>query len=785
MMKTKQQTYLFVALTFFFLLHSMSFARELPGNLLPAPKLGSAFISNQYKIAPIKCVEGGTVKVGQSVGDLKYTNEADFEKITSAFGGSISASGGTPFVKGGASVSYAQENAATDKRMNWFFEFHATPKSISFDDGDLRLSQAGQNVLQKAAGRVAQYCGDEFVYQIDYGAKLLATMSIEFASREDRSTFEAAAHVDVNFMVGSASASGSLNTMAQRMGSRTRVKVEAHQTGGHPGELSAILKSGVVDCNLNNMSQCMDTFAQVILYANGNFREQLKDENSYSVVRYHTAPYENTEIFELVPDGGFPMLSAQVERRREQIQEQYELESIAYDRAKYIKNRLRHFAPEQQMIRVESIYRHAFANMSILTKAMELCLAQPDKRCLDYNYTLENYNEADLEVTVSDQVDPKSNLGKLFQAVKDNDEKGAYRVITQGGPTLINQIDSKGYSPFHRAIKAGQTGMLNLLVTHDPLKGTDKSAVHVACNTAKGYTPLCLAAKGGSFEHIQCIGTLCAAGAKIDDKTLSGQTPLQVAVISGKLATVKKLITVFGANKNIKDERGRGLLHLAAESGSLEMVEYLMSQGLSIHDKDATGLEPLDWAIKAGHKAVEDLLTEKFIFIGPLGSMIFVWESMLKKSSRIRPDRSNYFHWGLNLSNKKIELDSYGELGTFLKKKGNFRVFFLMTCAQELDLMSNLVDFIAGKNTNFNIIAINPEEQGLPDKLLDELVANRHKYANRTESILRGLSIRNNYQKAESLLKLQDFIFSKSTSFLNLGSFFNFNLFAEEEEGKK
>lgn len=120
---------------------------------------------------------------------------------------------------------------------------------------------------------------------------------------------------------------------------------------------------------------------------------------------------------------------------------------------------------------------------------------------------------------------------------------------------------------------------------------------------------MCLAAQGGTFEHVRCLDSLCVAGAGVDCKTQSGLTPLQVAVMSGQLNTTRELI-LRGANKQILDRHDRNLLHLAAEGGKVEVLEYLIDEAnLSVHAKDKEGLTPLHQAAHASHsEAVLTLL---------------------------------------------------------------------------------------------------------------------------------------------------------------------------------
>lgn len=588
-------------------------SNELPGDWMPAPQLGNAYFPDNYQVKAIKCIEG-TVddSVGQSYGDLKYTTQANFEKIASALNGTTSLNLKIPFVKTNASLNYARENAANETRMNWFLEIHATPKSKAFNGSDIRISPAGFNVINSRPGNVSKFCGSEFVYQIDYGAKLIATMSIEFASRNDRRAFEAEASINVNWLLGQTDVSASMATMQQRMGSRTLVKVEAHQTGGRPGELSNILSSQVVECKLNDMQKCLNTFAEIIRYANTNFKEQLNDPNNFSPIRYHTMPYENTAAFDLVPESGFAMLDEMVKRKRQQIQELFEEQSYIYDRASYIRNKLRIFTQSDQIQRLETIRNNAYANMSHLTEAMHKCLSFPDRQCVDLELTMASTDKQDLEIPIVDEVDPHSHLGKLLSAVGANNVDEAYRyAILPAGKQIIVQQDQNGLNPCHHAIKKGNSEMLALFIRENPFpEDAQRSVVHAPTDDARKYTPLFLAAEGGSPEHVACINLLCAAGALVDTKSEGGLTALQVAVIHGKPKSVYELVR-RGANTKIRDSKNRSLLHLAAKSGNVELINYFLKQGFDVNDKDFQYKTPLHYAVQAGSlAAVNTLLSQ-------------------------------------------------------------------------------------------------------------------------------------------------------------------------------
>jgi len=585
-------------------------ARELPGDWPTGLQLGSAYDSSRHQEFMASCVEGQKIDISRATGDIKYTSEASLERIASAFSGSLSMGVKAPFVKVNASMEYARENASTDKRMNWFFEFNATRQSESFDVSSLKISSYGNDALQTGYAAVPDWCGDEFVSKIDYGANLIGTMSVEFASREDKEEFKLAAALDVNFVVGKAQASANMQRMQQKMGSRTIVKVEAHQTGGNPGQLNGILGSGqIVRCTLSDMDNCLSAFENILRYANGDFKQQLTQASGYNVIRYHTTPYEKSAARKLVPPQGFPLLDKMVFNKREQIQTNFETESMVHTRANYITAKLAPFTPPQQLIAVKEIVSKSWSNMIKLTDAMEICLKHPDQRCLNLSMPLETYNSSELDIKIDEQLDPNSNLGKLHTSIKNKDVNAAHLALKFGGKELITQCDPHGFNACHRAAEQGRTEHLSLLIQDDPFKNDfNKSAVHASCDNPSHYTPMCLAARGGSYAHVECINLLCLAGASVDCATKGIMTPLQVAVRHGKVETVRDLIR-RNANHQIIDAQERNLLHLAAEGGDVLIIKYLIDElKFDIWAKDREELTPLHWAARGGNANAVNLL---------------------------------------------------------------------------------------------------------------------------------------------------------------------------------
>ena len=77
----------------------------------------------------------------------------------------------------------------------------------------------------------------------------------------------------------------------------------------------------------------------------------------------------------------------------------------------------------------------------------------------------------------------------------------------------------------------------------------------------------------------------------------------------GKLETVKLLISK-GANTKVKQD-GLKLIHIAAQNGHKEMVEYLLTQGFSVDERANDWSTPLHHSILAPTTAVAEFLISR------------------------------------------------------------------------------------------------------------------------------------------------------------------------------
>ena len=120
-----------------------------------------------------------------------------------------------------------------------------------------------------------------------------------------------------------------------------------------------------------------------------------------------------------------------------------------------------------------------------------------------------------------------------------------------------------------------------------------------------GNFPLHQAAKEG---EVNVVKDLLAKGADKDEKNDKGITPLMVAVIANHLDVVQFLMEQ-GVGKELADNCG-ALLY-SADAGNVRMVQYLVELGLDKDKANNLGATALMIAAEQGHFNVVTYLVEQ------------------------------------------------------------------------------------------------------------------------------------------------------------------------------
>lgn len=259
-----------------------------------------------------------------------------------------------------------------------------------------------------------------------------------------------------------------------------------------------------------------------------------------------------------------------------------------------------------------------------------------------------------IELKTSDDYTPlmvAAGNGKL-QAVEWFIEKGA---------DVTREVERK-WNILHLAAKTGNTDILDRIPTHslsidsktsegytplmvaagngklEAVKWFLEKGANVTCKSSRGWNTLHFAAQSGNTNVIALIHTHLLS---IESKTSEGYTPLIIAVSNGKLHAVEWFLEK-GATTTCEDQRGRNMLHFAAEGGDtdlldlfhervpnidsrsviddltplmvaaahgkLQAVQWFLQKGATVSCVDNNGFNPLHFAAKSGDPDTIDLV---------------------------------------------------------------------------------------------------------------------------------------------------------------------------------
>ncbi|KAL8789823.1 MAG: hypothetical protein Q9195_006658 [Heterodermia aff. obscurata] len=201
----------------------------------------------------------------------------------------------------------------------------------------------------------------------------------------------------------------------------------------------------------------------------------------------------------------------------------------------------------------------------------------------------------------------KSNLeardGKgqtvLFHAVKGNQHRVVQWLLDH--EANVQAIDKEGFTPLHNAAQICNLEIAKLLVNH----GADVNALSV-----QNQTPLLCIVRS---EGVPVLRYLHSEGANLHatDKSNNGITH-KAARHGDTAALLLKVIRDLGADMRAAGGQGNTPAHLAAESGSVSILDILAPKDATVYDsRNVWGYTPLMVASHAGKLDVLRYLLKK------------------------------------------------------------------------------------------------------------------------------------------------------------------------------
>ena len=146
------------------------------------------------------------------------------------------------------------------------------------------------------------------------------------------------------------------------------------------------------------------------------------------------------------------------------------------------------------------------------------------------------------------------------------------------------------------------TNCLHIAAWHGHLslckKLLEKHKFDVNMGNKMGLTALHYSAISGRYELVTYFFGM---GADIHLKTNGGRNCLHIAAQSGNLNLCKRLIDKYNFDVNIGDNKGLTALHYSAMNGSYESVKFFVGTGIDIHVKADDGTNCLHIAAEGGY----------------------------------------------------------------------------------------------------------------------------------------------------------------------------------------
>ena len=177
-------------------------------------------------------------------------------------------------------------------------------------------------------------------------------------------------------------------------------------------------------------------------------------------------------------------------------------------------------------------------------------------------------------------------------------------------PSCIAIKGINGNTPCHVACSSGNIDIVKSFT--EAVINSNVNPLLLTETNDNGFNIFHFAAIKGSLpviEHLVHVIGLAAAiidainiNHLLEAKTIEGHTPLYLSCITGHMEVVKSLATLCPSTISMVDNNGRGLMHAAAHSINVKLIDYLADEyKLEADASDKTGVTPLHIAAEIGN----------------------------------------------------------------------------------------------------------------------------------------------------------------------------------------
>lgn len=202
---------------------------------------------------------------------------------------------------------------------------------------------------------------------------------------------------------------------------------------------------------------------------------------------------------------------------------------------------------------------------------------------------VEGYKDVVCQLMVKEHVDARGFHGRtaLHFAAKRGHMDLVRMFLDHGADA--NVADSSGFRPIIDCLEYGHEGIALLLLEKD---------VQVDFEGPGGRNPLHVAAQTGSEIVVKA---LLGAGCNARGLTAAQETPLWIALTSGRHNVIDLLFEAAPETIHVANIRGISPVHIAAEYGDLQSLDKLIERGADLTRCSVIGNNALYFAARSGN----------------------------------------------------------------------------------------------------------------------------------------------------------------------------------------
>lgn len=197
-----------------------------------------------------------------------------------------------------------------------------------------------------------------------------------------------------------------------------------------------------------------------------------------------------------------------------------------------------------------------------------------------------------------DEKKAKQVSQSLLEASRKGDLMQCIQAIRDGADV---SFQSCGLSPLFYAAFYGHDMIIDYLVN---------CGANVNEKNLTGVTPLAKAVESGRPDALSTVQTLIRSRADPNIADDNGNTPLIKAVKSGRVDIVKCLLATPTTEVNKQNNEKNTALHEAAFKGSKELVDILIAAHADVRKQNSQGKTPFHRAVSGNHLGVAKSLMD-------------------------------------------------------------------------------------------------------------------------------------------------------------------------------